>query len=61
MGKGGAITAGLFLKEFIEKGVTWAHLDIAGPVWDEKANSGARPHHQMPRQRSSVVTVSLIH
>lgn len=39
MGKGGAITAGLFLKEFIDKGVTWAHLDIAGPVWDEKANS----------------------
>ena len=37
MGKGGAITAALFLREFIEKDVTWAHLDIAGPVWDEKA------------------------
>jgi leucyl aminopeptidase len=27
----------LFLKEFIKEGVEWAHLDIAGPVWDEKA------------------------
>jgi leucyl aminopeptidase len=36
MGKGGAITAALFLREFIEKDVEWAHLDIAGPVWDDK-------------------------
>ena len=34
---GGAITAALFLKRFIEKDDTkWAHLDIAGPVWDDK-------------------------
>ena len=34
---GGAITAALFLKQFIEsKDVKWAHLDIAGPVWDDK-------------------------
>ena len=34
---GGAITAALFLKQFIEKEETkWAHLDIAGPVWDDK-------------------------
>ena len=33
---GGAITAAL-LKRFIEKEETkWAHLDIAGPVWDDK-------------------------
>ena len=32
MGKGGAITAALFLREFVEKGTEWAHLDIAGPV-----------------------------
>ena len=36
MGKGGAITAALFLKEWIEKDVSWAHCDIAGPVWDDK-------------------------
>ena len=29
---GGAITAALFLKEFVEK-TPWAHLDIAGPSW----------------------------
>ena len=27
----GAITAGLFLKEFVPDGCAWAHLDIAGP------------------------------
>jgi leucyl aminopeptidase len=28
---GGAITAALFLKEFVDEGIPWAHLDIAGP------------------------------
>jgi len=32
---GGSITAALFLKEFV-KDTPWAHLDIAGPVWDDK-------------------------
>ncbi len=32
---GGAITAGLFLKEFAA-GMTWAHIDIAGPAFTEK-------------------------
>ncbi|KAG2486113.1 hypothetical protein HYH03_015208 [Edaphochlamys debaryana] len=35
---GGAITAGLFLQQFVNEGVEWAHLDVAGPVWSEKAN-----------------------
>ena len=34
---GGAITAALFLQKFIDKEVAWAHLDIAGPAWAEKA------------------------
>jgi leucyl aminopeptidase len=29
----GSITAALFLKRFIQKGVKWAHLDIAGTAW----------------------------
>ncbi len=29
---GGAITAALFLQEFVEPGIAWAHLDIAGPA-----------------------------
>lgn len=33
---GGAITGALFLKEFVPKGIPWAHLDIAGPAWAEK-------------------------
>jgi leucyl aminopeptidase len=32
---GGAITAGLFLKEFAAD-VPWVHLDIAGPAFTEK-------------------------
>jgi leucyl aminopeptidase len=28
----GAITAALFLQEFVEPGIAWAHLDIAGPA-----------------------------
>jgi leucyl aminopeptidase len=29
---GGAITAALFLREFVGDGIPWAHLDIAGPA-----------------------------
>jgi leucyl aminopeptidase len=36
---GGAITAALFLKEFVRPGVAWAHLDIAGPAWDDAAGA----------------------
>lgn len=32
---GGAITAGLFLQEFVND-IPWAHLDIAGPAWAER-------------------------
>lgn len=32
---GGAITAGLFLQEFVD-GAAWAHLDIAGPAFAER-------------------------
>ena len=33
---GGSITAALFLKEFVEAGIPWAHIDIAGTVWTDK-------------------------
>lgn len=32
---GGALTAGLFLEEFVDK-TPWAHLDIAGPAFAER-------------------------
>ena len=34
--EGGSITAACFLGRFVEEGVKWAHLDIAGMVWSEK-------------------------
>tara|TARA_Y100001968_G_scaffold285171_1_gene284938 strand:- start:2238 stop:3731 length:1494 start_codon:yes stop_codon:yes gene_type:complete len=33
---GGAITAAIFLKEFISDSIPWAHIDIAGTVWSDK-------------------------
>jgi leucyl aminopeptidase len=36
---GGAITAALFLQEFVRDGLRWAHLDIAGPAFGEKEYS----------------------
>jgi leucyl aminopeptidase len=36
--EGGAITAAVFLQRFVESGVKWAHLDIAGMAWADKAS-----------------------
>ena len=33
---GGSITAALFLKEFVNPSIPWAHIDIAGTCWTEK-------------------------
>jgi leucyl aminopeptidase len=40
---GGMLVAGLFLKEFVPDGVTWAHLDIAGPAFLEGDAFGYTP------------------
>lgn len=32
----GSITAAQFLQRYVDKGVAWAHLDIAGMVWADK-------------------------
>ncbi len=34
--EGGSITAACFLQRFVENGVKWAHLDVAGMVWSDK-------------------------
>ena len=34
--EGGSITAAQFLKRYVDEGVTWAHLDIAGTAWADK-------------------------
>jgi leucyl aminopeptidase len=50
---GGAITAGLFLEEFVG-GTPWAHLDIAGPAW---AEAETVPHQPLGATGFGVRTV----
>ncbi|MWA10658.1 leucyl aminopeptidase [Streptomyces sp. BA2] len=40
---GGGLVAGLFLQEFVGEGITWAHLDIAGPAFNEGGPFGYTP------------------
>jgi leucyl aminopeptidase len=42
-GEAGSITAAAFLQEFINDGVQWAHMDIAGVAYRE-----GEPHDEMP-------------
>jgi leucyl aminopeptidase len=35
--EGGSITAAQFIQRFIESGVKWAHIDMAGKAWADKA------------------------
>ena len=39
---GGSITAALFLEEFFNENINWAHIDIAGTCWADK-NKGLNP------------------
>jgi len=39
---GGSKTAALFLEEFFDKEIKWAHIDIAGTCWTDK-NKGINP------------------
>ncbi|HVQ17556.1 MAG TPA: leucyl aminopeptidase [Actinomycetes bacterium] len=40
---GGMLTAGLFLAEFVPDGISWAHLDIAGPAYNAAEPFGYTP------------------
>jgi leucyl aminopeptidase len=40
---GGMLTAGLFLREFVPENAAWAHLDIAGPAFNDKSPFGYTP------------------
>jgi leucyl aminopeptidase len=40
---GGMMTAGLFLSEFVQDGASWAHLDIAGPAFNEGSGRDYTP------------------
>jgi leucyl aminopeptidase len=37
--EGGSITAAMFIQRFVDDGVRWAHLDIAGMAWSDKAGT----------------------
>jgi leucyl aminopeptidase len=37
--EGGSITAAQFIQRFIENGVRWAHVDMAGKAWADKASA----------------------
>jgi leucyl aminopeptidase len=39
---GGALSAGLFLQEFVAEGIPWAHLDIAGPAYADEDDGETR-------------------
>jgi leucyl aminopeptidase len=38
--EGGSSTAAHFIQRFVEDGVKWAHLDIAGKAWSDKPATG---------------------
>ncbi|MGH3401811.1 MAG: leucyl aminopeptidase [Streptosporangiaceae bacterium] len=40
---GGMLVAGLFLREFVPAGVRWAHVDIAGPAYNQDEPYGYTP------------------
>ncbi|MFC7330404.1 leucyl aminopeptidase [Marinactinospora rubrisoli] len=52
---GGMLSAGVFLREFIEEGVRWAHLDIAGPAFNQ-----GQPHGYTPKGGTGAATRTLV-
>jgi leucyl aminopeptidase len=39
--EGGSITAAQFIQRFVDSGVEWAHIDMAGKAWSDKPGSTA--------------------
>lgn len=52
---GGMLTAGLFLQEFVDPQTPWAHLDIAGPAFND-----AKPHDYTPKGGTGVAVRTLV-
>ena len=52
---GGMLVAGLFLREFVPDGVRWAHLDIAGPSFND-----GQPHGYTPKGGTGAATRALV-
>jgi leucyl aminopeptidase len=52
---GGALYAAAFLREFVADGVRWAHLDIAGPAFNE-----GDPHGYTPKGGTGTAVRTLV-
>jgi leucyl aminopeptidase len=52
---GGALSAGIFLKEFVADGVKWVHLDIAGTAFNE-----SEPHGYTPKGGTGAAVRTLV-
>jgi leucyl aminopeptidase len=52
---GGMLTAGLFLQEFVPDGVRWAHLDFAGPSFND-----GEPYGYTPKGGTGVLVRTLV-
>src|SRR5262249_55293118 len=52
---GGMLLGGLFLQEFVPDGVRWAHLDIAGPAFNDSG-----PHGYTPKGGTGAATRTLV-
>jgi leucyl aminopeptidase len=52
---GGMLVAGLFLREFVPLGARWAHLDIAGPSYND-----GPPHGYTPKGGTGAATRTLV-
>ncbi len=50
---GGGLVAGLFLQEFVGEDIAWAHLDIAGPAFNEGGPVRLHPPRAAPAPRSA--------
>ena len=56
---GGMLVAGLFLREFVPGGVRWAHLDIAGPAFNDGAAHGYTPKGGTGAATRTLVQIAL--
>jgi leucyl aminopeptidase len=52
---GGMLVAGIFLKEFVPDGTPWAHLDVAGPAWNQ-----GEVHDYTPKGATGVPVRTLV-
>ena len=52
---GGALTAAAFLQRFVGEGIGWAHLDIAGPAFNDEA-----PYNHVPTGGTGAAVATLV-